>query len=395
MNVLVVLGAAVVGGFVGAGIVAYSARRAQADARRLVERSIESAGAQGALVAASHDRLVAALDLLPVGVVVWDESGSEVYRNQAAAPLAGARHAEALIEGAVNDDLTRARQGVRASRELDLFGPPRRRLVLSTWPLGPSGAVAVLEDVTEQRRLEEVRRDFVANLSHEIKTPIGALSVLADAISSEDDPTTARPLANRLTDEAFRVSRIIDDLLDLSRIEGDSSADAEVVPVGPIVAEAVDRVRPLATQKSIQIDVVAASEPCVVVGDRRQLASAVGNLLENACKYSDEGAQVEISTRTADRWVELVVRDHGVGIPARDLERVFERFYRVDRARSRETGGTGLGLAIVRHVATNHGGVVTVESREGEGSVFTLRLPEATVTEPGQAAERVEAGVHR
>jgi two-component system sensor histidine kinase SenX3 len=147
------------------------------------------------------------------------------------------------------------------------------------------------------------------------------------------------------------------------------------VAVGLVAAEALDRVRHLALARDIDVVVAEPSRRMTVVGDRRQLASALGNLIENAVKYSDAGTTVEVSAVTDGRMVDIVVRDHGIGIPARDLDRIFERFYRVDRARSRETGGTGLGLAIVRHVATNHGGTVSVTSVEGEGSMFTLRLP--------------------
>jgi two-component system sensor histidine kinase SenX3 len=171
------------------------------------------------------------------------------------------------------------------------------------------------------------------------------------------------------------VARIIEDLLDLSRIEAEESPVREPVPVHLVVAEAVERVRPVAEVHGVVVDVAEPSRRLVVSGDRRQLVSALFNLLENAVKYSEPGGRVELRARSDGARVELAVRDEGIGIPARDLERIFERFYRVDRARSRQTGGTGLGLAIVRHVATNHGGEVTVESREGEGSVFRLVLP--------------------
>jgi two-component system sensor histidine kinase SenX3 len=160
------------------------------------------------------------------------------------------------------------------------------------------------------------------------------------------------------------------------------------VPVHVVTAEAVDRLRPAAEQQGITIEVEDPPQRLTVAGDRRQLVTAVYNLLENAVKYSDDGSRVEVQARTDGRWVDLDVRDHGIGIPRRDLERVFERFYRVDRARSRETGGTGLGLAIVRHVASNHAGEVQVESAEGEGSTFTLRLPVGS----GPVAVTAEAG---
>jgi two-component system, OmpR family, sensor histidine kinase SenX3 len=192
-----------------------------------------------------------------------------------------------------------------------------------------------------------------------------------------------------MLNEAFRVSRTIDDLLELSRIEADDEAAREEVPVPVFLSEAVDRVRGAADQRDITIEVDEPTDRLVVSGDRRQLSSAVYNLLDNAVKYSDPGSSVKVRARTDGRWIDLTVEDHGIGIPRRDLERVFERFYRVDRARSRETGGTGLGLAIVRHVANNHAGEVRVDSREGEGSTFTLRLPIGTA---GPVAVTAEAG---
>ena len=171
------------------------------------------------------------------------------------------------------------------------------------------------------------------------------------------------------------MARTIDDLLELSRIEAHELPSRDPVPVHLIVAEAVDRTRPAAELRRIEIRAREPSSRLTVIGDRRQLVSAVANLLDNAVKYSDEDSTVDVLARTDGRMVELDVRDRGVGIPTRDLERVFERFYRVDRARGRDTGGTGLGLAIVRHVVSNHEGEVRVRSREGEGSTFTLRLP--------------------
>jgi two-component system sensor histidine kinase SenX3 len=240
----------------------------------------------------------------------------------------------------------------------------------------PVGSLALIEDVSERRRLEAVRRDFVANISHELKTPVGALGLLAETIAAEEDPALTRRLAERMTNEAIRVGRIIDDLLALSRIEAEEQQPVrEPVPVARLVGEAMDRVRSLAELGGMRIDVSGVGPRHSVGGDPRQLVSAIANLLENACKYGHRGSTVEVLSTTDGRWVDIVVRDHGIGIPSSDLERVFERFYRVDRARSRETGGTGLGLAIVRHVAGNHQGEVSVTSEEGVGSTFTLRLP--------------------
>ena len=237
------------------------------------------------------------------------------------------------------------------------------------------GVIAVIEDVSERRRLEEVRRDFVANVSHELKTPMGALGLLAETLLSENEPQVAHRLAQRIHTEAFRISRVIDDLLDLSRIESEESPPREPVPINLVMAEAAERVKEASSQRQIEVKLEEPNPQVVVLGDRRQLTSAVYNLLENAVKFSPQASRVRCIGRAEGDEAVIVVEDQGVGIPSRDLERIFERFYRVDAGRSRSTGGTGLGLAIVRHVAANHRGSVQVESREGEGSTFTLRLP--------------------
>jgi len=278
---------------------------------------------------------------------------------------------EELLQGALRGESTR--------RTLEQYGPPQRTLVLSAWPLDAgdptAGAVVLIDDVSERRRLEAVRRDFVANISHELKTPVGALSLLAETLLDEDDADVVGRLAERILAEALRVGRTIDDLLELSRIEVDETPEHEVVRVDDVIAEAVQRIRPGAEQHGIKLDAPEAGRDITVIGDRRQLVSALFNLLDNAVKYSEPGSPVEVTVHPTDGWIDIAVCDHGIGIPSRDLDRIFERFYRVDRARSRETGGTGLGLAIVRHVAANHDGDVRVESRQGEGSTFTLTLP--------------------
>jgi two-component system sensor histidine kinase SenX3 len=233
----------------------------------------------------------------------------------------------------------------------------------------------VVEDVSEGRRLEAVRRDFVANVSHELKTPVGALALLAETLAEEDDQAVTQRLARRMQIEAGRVGRIIEDLLDLSRLEAEEAPERQPVPLHLIVGQAVEQIRPSAELRNIELRVSEVPRRLQVLGDRRQLVSALFNLLENAVKYSEGGASVEVDCETNGREVAVSVCDHGMGIPTRDLERIFERFYRVDRSRGRDTGGTGLGLAIARHVATNHGGRVDVDSHEGQGSTFTLRLP--------------------
>jgi two-component system, OmpR family, sensor histidine kinase SenX3 len=327
-------------------------------------------------------RLRRALDNLPQGVIVCDENGEVVFRNARAVGLMGGRHGDALAAQAVVDLLADAWQQGTAERTLDLYGPPRRTLAVRTQLLDDGrrtlGVIAVIDDVSERRRLEEIRRDFVANVSHELKTPMGALGLLAETLVTETDAAVAQRLASRIHTEAFRVSRIIDDLLDLSRIEAEEAPPREPVLVNLVMAEAVERVRAAAEHRDIKITLEEPDPPVAVIGDRRQLVSALYNLLENAVKFSYDGGAVRFAGREEGENVVLEVEDHGVGIPARDLERIFERFYRVDQGRSRTTGGTGLGLSIVRHVAANHQGRVEVDSREGEGSTFRLILPTST-----------------
>ena len=338
--------------------------------------------------------LRAALDALPVGVVVVDAGGNVVLRTRQAQGVVGARHADVLVDEAVADHVASASRGHGRRQQLDLYGPPRRTVFIRSIPVavdaaGPAGggephaAVVTIEDVTERIRHESMRTDFVANISHELRTPVGGLALLAETLDGERDPTVVDRLAGKLLVEAHRVSRTIDDLLELSRLELEGARRDEVV-IGVVIAEGLDRVRSAVEHRGIRVDVGDKGRALRVTGDRRQLVSAVTNLLDNAVKYSDPGSTVEVHADRVGDEISLTVRDHGVGIPPTDLDRIFERFYRVDRARSRETGGTGLGLAIVRHVATNHGGTVTVESAEGVGSAFTLHLP--CRTEPDASA---------
>ncbi len=362
------------------------------DALDGLERCVAAERSRRSRAAKAENRLSWALGAIANGVVIFDERGEIVYRNDPAASFLAARHSDALVEEAITSMASDALRGRGAERELELFGPPRRVLSVRATPLEhtsrPSGVLVVVEDTSERRRLENVRRDFVANISHELKTPVGALALLAETMLDEDDPDVTRRLAERLAAEAFRVGNTIDDLLELSRLEVATGLAADPVSVAQFVADAVERVRGAAEQRGIEIEVEEAPVRLTVLGDRRQLVSAVTNLVDNAVKYSEPGSAVAVRARTDGVWVDVTVRDHGMGIPRRDLERIFERFYRVDRARSRETGGTGLGLAIVRHVASNHRGEVRVESREGVGSTFTLRLPAG----PGPIAVTKEAG---
>ena len=332
--------------------------------------------------------MAGALESLPLGVVVSAPGGEIVFRNSAADALLGTRAADALASRALAELLAEAAAGGAGSRPLDLYGPPPRTLSLSAVPLEDGAGAVTVEDVSDRRRLEAVRRDFVANVSHELKTPVAALGLLAETLVSEEEAAVVQRLAGRMQLEAFRVARIIDDLLDLSRLEAADTTIRDAVRVRDVIAQAVERVQPAAGARAIRLAVREAPTSWTVPGDRRQLVSAMANLLENAVKYSEDDSTVEVGARTDGSHVDLVVRDHGVGIPSRDLDRIFERFYRVDRGRGRDTGGTGLGLSIVRHIASNHGGEVLVESVEGEGSTFTLRVP----AEPGPVGLVAQAG---
>ena len=336
--------------------------------------------AKQAATRVTADRLVGALDVIPQGIVLADATGQIVFRNRTAASYLTARHGDALVGSLITELIGEAVRGRPATRTIDLFGPPRRALQLRAVPLADpeaGGAFLVIEDVSERQRLDAVRRDFVANISHELKTPVGALGLLAETLLDEEDPDVVHRLTERMQREAYRVGRTIDDLLQLSQIEASELPERELIPVDRLIDEAVDRTRAAAEIGSVELVVSEGPASLTVVGDRRQLVSAIANLCDNAVKYSDPHSKVEIRPRAAGSWVEIDVVDQGIGIPARDQERVFERFYRVDRARSRDTGGTGLGLAIVRHVVQNHAGEIGVSSREGEGSTFTLRLPAA------------------
>jgi len=257
------------------------------------------------------------------------------------------------------------------------LGDGTHDLVVRVSLVGEEGLIAILVfDDSEFHRLDSMRRDFVANISHELKTPIGALSILAEAVlEASDDPTAIKKFASRMQIEATRLSELVQEVINLSRLQDeDPLKSAVVLDVANIAREAIDECRLAADKQQIEI-VFADEEVCYVLGDKSQLRMAMSNLIKNAINYSPTSTRVGIGINCQDDLVEFTVTDQGVGIPEKDLERIFERFYRVDPARSRETGGTGLGLSIVKHVASNHGGDISVWSLEGQGSTFTLRLP--------------------
>ena len=351
-------------------------------------------------------RLGEAIARMAEGVVICDADGEVVFREGSALAAITSRHGRALMDAALDRVLSRACRGMTVREEVRLYGPPQRVFMLNASPLA-GGGLALVEDVTEPERVETLRRDFVSNISHELRTPVGAISLLAETLvdlladsASPDaearfgteEHATVVGLAGRLVAEAERMTRAIDDLAELSRVERETNGERSVVALQDVVSAVVERLANAAEQYGIAVNVAAPGEPILVHADRRQIASAVHNLLDNALKYSPEGASVGVRMRRRGRSAELSVQDTGIGIPQGDLPRIFERFYRVDRSRASSSGGVGLGLAIVRHVALNHGGDVEVESMEGEGSTFTLRLPMLAGAEDNEPPESVAEG---
>ena len=273
-----------------------------------------------------------------------------------------------------------ASDGEAREQEMRVRRPPLGRELLElrarVAPLGTGAILVLIDDLAEERRVDAVRRDFVANVSHELKTPVGALSLLAEAVlAASDDAEQVRHFAERMQIEAARLSHLVQDVIDLSRLQGDDPhTHAEIVDVDDLVDRSIDEVRTVAAASNVDFIVGDASRASIY-GDRGQLQTAIRNLLANAVSYSPGGTRVAVEARVTGSMVEIMVKDQGIGIPSNDLDRIFERFYRVDPARSRVTGGTGLGLSIVKHVCQNHGGECTAWSEQGVGSTFTLRLP--------------------
>ena len=281
--------------------------------------------------------------------------------------------------------------------ELARPGDPTAHLHVRVAPLPDQQVLLLAEDETTARRIEQTRRDFVANVSHELKTPIGALSLLAEAVEeAADDPPAVRRFAARMGIESARLTDLISQIIDLSRLQADNPLGSpELVSIDDVLIDAVDRCRVDAERHQVTLT-IAGAEGCRVAGNAHQLGIAVGNLVENAVVYSDPGARVVVAAhrlaRSDDDYVEITVSDNGIGIPEQEQARIFERFYRVDYARSRANGGTGLGLAIVKHIAASHNGTTSVWSQPGQGSTFTISLPEHQPVTDG-AAEPLPSGV--
>lgn len=320
------------------------------------------------------------------GIVV-DSDGWVVNNSPVAVALGLVRNGR-LAHPALSDlaDSVRA-DGVIRELELELHrGEPRTGD--SHWagtyvharvaPLSDRHVLLLVEDRTQSHRVEQVRRDFLGNVSHELKTPVGGIALLAEAVlDAADDPVAVRRFATRMGIEATRLTQLVKEVVDLSRLQAaEVLIDPELVDIEAVVDEALDNVRVAASAKDIAL-ADKCGEDLYVLGDRGLLVTAVRNLVGNAISYSPDGTKVGVGARLVGDQIEITVTDQGPGIPQEEQGRIFERFYRIDEARSRATGGTGLGLSIVKHVCANHGGDVTVWSDEGQGSTFTIRLPAA------------------
>ena len=324
------------------------------------------------------------LDALPQSHIVLDRDDAVVRASTRA-------HAYHLIknEHISRPEISELVARVRASGEIvdgDIRLPrssmedaAERRLWIRVTPMSGNRVLILFEDNTAKRRLEETRRDFVANVSHELKTPVGAVGLLAETIATvADEPDHVRRFATQLATESRRLGSLVQEIIELSRLqEGDVLADSEVVSIDDLVSEAVDRMRIEAESRNIQL-ITGGQKGLKVYGDRSLLATAVRNLLDNAVRYSRAHGRVSVGVNSYDGQVSIAVVDQGEGIPPEARERIFERFYRGDKARSRETGGSGLGLSIVKHVVADHGGTIKLWSEKGQGSTFTIILPEAT-----------------
>ncbi|MFC4242296.1 sensor histidine kinase [Gryllotalpicola reticulitermitis] len=322
------------------------------------------------------------LDAMDSAGIVADASLNVVKATAKAFALALVSNAR-LTYPELIDIVERVRRtGALVDVELDLqrgrFKDASLRVHVRASLLGSRFVLLLIEDRTEAYRLEAVRRDFVANISHELKTPIGAIGLLSEALhTAADDPEQVRMFAERLSVESTRIARLTQDIIELSRLQAvDAIANAERVEIDHVIAAAVDQNRVESDAHAIEL-VAGAPTGAVVYGDPKLLVTAVDNLISNAIRYSPDSSRIGVGSRAADGVVEIAVTDQGEGIPEADQARIFERFFRVDQARSRTTGGTGLGLSIVKHAVQNHGGDVRVWSQPGMGSTFTIRLPEA------------------
>ena len=343
-------------------------------------REIERALTNESSVTKSNTRdsfvqLFEILDVLETGVVVADNNSNQKFRNKAAIAMTGIRYVDILIDQAVDEMIKQVEHDGTGSRILEAVAGTTRFLQIRGHNLNNECILITVEDITAKSRIETVQTDFVANLSHELKTPIGAVAALADSLVGETETEVVWRLAERIVSESHRMARIVDALLDLSRIEFSGTEDWTQVDLAPVLVEVVSTNQHAAKRQGIGLSLTGASQ-LNVLGDRSQLVSGFSNLVDNAIKYSEPGGIVSVSSSIVGEEVVVAITDYGIGISKQHQDRIFERFYRVDKARSRATGGTGLGLSIVRHIVLEHGGTIEVVSEEGVGSTFTIRLPQ-------------------
>ncbi len=361
-----------------------AALRGARDATDRLQRRIqelEAGRTQAQAILDSMGEAVAALDA--EGRVLWLNASAQRLLGLPSGQAAGKRLVElfrhpelgALVEEAIG-------QRRPAARELRAFGPDEQLVRFQATPCdgGPRGAALVLvaQDVTEIRRLEQMRREFVANMSHELKTPITAIKSLAETLlnGAVDDPAHNRRFLGMVDDDANRLARLVDDLLELSHIESKAAPlKLQPVRVGPLIDEVAGRMQPPLRERGLTLELALPADAPPVLGDPERLRQIFVNLLDNAIKFNTRGGRITVRARPEQGRLRIDIEDTGIGIPAGDLPRVFERFYRADKARAREQGGTGLGLAIVKHLVDLHHGAVSAESAPGRGSTFTLLLP--------------------
>lgn len=356
-------------------------------------RHIEALGQEGTVdppeTTASDDpdrtqRLETAAKLAPLGMVILDSTGNRVFENPAATAYTSNTPADSIVGVRLRDLFAEAADfDEPIEQEIELFSPIPRTLLLRATPLMENdrrvGTAAFIEDLTTTSRIDSMRSDFIANASHELKTPLGALRLLAEALATTNDDEVRHDLAARIQNEAGRMTRLVEDILDLTLIEEAEHLE-QPVDLCSVVDAAADQTNLLSNATGIGVR--TSCSPVVVLGDERRLVSAVANLIENAINYTaakalDQPHPIEVRAHHSGDKAVVEVEDHGIGIAQRHQERIFERFYRVDRGRSRDRGGTGLGLAIVSHIVQNHRGTIKVSSTPGEGAKFRIELPAA------------------
>ncbi len=340
------------------------------------------------------ERLETILASIETGILALDSDGKVNLINPAGERVLGVTRDYALGKTlteihpatAIDQAVEEAREGKGVSLEIDIFTPRKRTLSVRANPIimedgNIIGVICVLDDITPTRRLERIRRDFIVNVSHELRTPVSNIRALTEALQSgaiEEKERAQRFIAD-LDKESQRLANIIDDLLTLSRLESEEiTLEEELVSASEIVSEAVVEKAALAEKYGVKLFLRNPEADITFYGNASMVKTAISNLLDNAIKYNREGGKVEVNIEELGGELLINISDTGTGIPKKDLNRIFERFYRVDKARSRDTGGTGLGLSIVKHVVEFHGGQISVKSREGEGSTFTISLPTPT-----------------